>query len=626
MLTSVHISSFLKRLCLLTLICLGFSAQGQDRLIPLSQIRQEFRNTLKEKQNSKDTLSIYEKQITRLIKRGNYRIADSLLTATFNDFQKLKDTTLILQLRKKRAFMYKAQRRFPKALEEYLWLLNYYQDRQNDNELAEIYCLMAEYYRAIQDYSLMKKHLDLAEKIINSSEIKKDIKAYWIGRKGSWHTEYSGNYDSTIYYAKLSMQLAKESRAVYTEALAANELGFIYLNAQAPQDSVLKYLNHSKELLLADERYLDYVYTTNNIVRTLNQSNPTEAIRLLDEIIPLERKNNWYSALIQSLNHARYQYERVGDKEKSDRAYHDIFQARIREIQTQNEIEVNDLALTYQNQLTVKELQVQEQRAKLAEADALSNRRAFLIAVIIAILFSIISLIVFIVNRKFKKQNELLDRKSREINSANDELEKSLAQQKVLFKELNHRVKNNLSILTGLIYLQESGESDENMKNSLSNLRARIKSMALAHESLYSSEKSDQIILADYLRAIIHDVQQALGNSQNLTTKIDLPAFEMSLQQSVPLGMIMNELFTNSIKHGFKKKDHGTIDIEGKKSSSGLVINYRDDGSGYDPGKQGNTGLKLVRLLLEQLKATLEDKSSEKGFWIIMRFPPAMVK
>ena len=188
---------------------------------------------------------------------------------------------------------------------------------------------MAEYYRAYRNFDLMRVHLDMAERIIRGNTIDLDHIAYWNGRKASWHTEFTGNYDSTQHYARISAKLAKEAGDHYIQALALNELGFSIDKNGDKYDSAMNFLHQSRELLLESERYRDYVHVQNNIVLRFRDSDSIMALRILEKIIPLEEENNWYTPLSTSLTLVQHQYGIRGKTDKIDEATHKIYQARI---------------------------------------------------------------------------------------------------------------------------------------------------------------------------------------------------------------------------------------------------------------------------------------------------------
>ncbi|WP_420387254.1 sensor histidine kinase [Roseivirga sp.] len=606
----------------LTLLFSGFEMSAQG-FIPPSDVINEFKSELESSRPSQDTVQVYIHFIKRLIKRGNYSKADSILERSIQDFITLGDSALLADLYEHRAFMYKVQRRFPKSLEDYLWLKDYYQQAENQDALANTYSLLAEYYRALSDYELMYRHLLLAHDIIKENNVSKSTQAYWNSRMASWFTEYGGYPDSVDFYAKRSLALAIESGELYTQALALNELGFNDLHLRKEDSLYLTNLKKSMDIMYQLERYRDYVDVANNFARAITRSERELALQLLETIISLEEENNWYSPLITSLSLIRDQYDYLGMNEEFTQSLFRIYQARIDEIVSLNEIKVNDLALTYTNQLTEQELEIQEQKTQLAEAKAKNNQRAFEVAALVAISLSIITLIIYRFNRKISKKNRQLNLQRDQIQQSNLELEDSLSHQKLLYQELNHRVKNNLSVLTGLIYMQEIAEERDDFKQTLGTLRSRIKSMALAHENLYNIESHSKIDFQLYLEELFNELQNALVDAQKIKTTIQCQDFEFGLQQAIPVAMIINELFTNSIKHGFKGTHTGHIVIKGYFENDISTIEYSDNGCGIpNTGTEStNLGLKLVSLLLEQLDATLKDLSPKTGVHFKIQIP-----
>jgi len=614
----LHSSSFLFNLIVLLS---GFTMSAQE-FIPASKVTAEFRQELQNSPQNRDTADIYLHFIKRLIKRGNYSMADSILQRSEQSFISLGDSTLLADLYEHRAFMYKVQRRFPKSLEDYLWLKSYHENTNDQNALARIYSLLAEYYRALNEYELMYKHLMLAKGILQKHPNKSTL-AYWNGRMASWFTEYNGNVDSVDFYAKKSLELAVETGDLYTQALALNELGFNALNLKRNDSLYLGNLSKSMEIMQQLERYRDYVDVTNNYARAITRTDRKLALQLLETILTLEEENNWYSPMVTSLSLIRDQYQYLGMDKEFDESLHKIYEARIDEIRSINEIEVNDLALTYLNQLTEQELEIQEQKTELAEAKAQNNQRAFVVTAVIALSLGIITLMIYQFNRKVRKKNKQLNQQRDQIHRSNLELEESLSQQTVLYKELNHRVKNNLTLLMGLIYMQEVGEDRNDFRQTLGTLRNRIKSIALAHENLYNLESQSKINFQVYLEGLFNELQNAIVDAQKVKTKIHCPNFELDIQEAIPVAMIINELFTNSVKHGFKNVSDGKIMVKGYFDNDISIIEYRDNGCGIpkNASEKKNLGLRLISLLLEQLDATLEDLSPETGVHFKIRIP-----
>lgn len=589
------------------------------------QLMQDFRETLSQQKSlNKDTLKVYAYYLKKLVKRGNYRHADTIFNELNLRYKPINGSSDLLEIYKQRAHMYKVQRRLPKALEDYLFLKEYFENSSDQTQLAELYCLLAEYYRSIQEFDLCIKHLELASDLFKINPPRPEILAYWYSRKAAWVNEVYHSNDSVLVYANEGLRIVEQTNDAYTKSLLLNEVGFIAKSNGESRETILDYYNRSMDLLFENEYYRDYVAVVNNLATYhYLTGNLNESKRLLESIVVRSEENNWYNSLIITYDLLSGVYKDLGEIEKSNNAHEKALLRRINDTHLMTEFQVSDLAFNYEKELARKELEVQSQKTQIAQTEASSNKRAFEISVIIAVLLLLIALISFQINLKFRRKNELLSLQRDQIQSTNSELEKALEQQSLLFKELNHRVKNNLSILTGLIYLQENAESNDSFKSSLGTLRNRIKSMALAHESLYNSEGAEKIDFQEYLKQLFGELKNALSVNDNLQMNIECQVLKLGLKQAVPLAMIINELFTNSIKHGLKSSNEGIITIKASHQANDSIVEYSDNGVGFNTEYKENKslGLRLVKLLLEQLDGTLENISGSTGILLKLTIP-----
>ncbi|MBI4806719.1 MAG: response regulator [Desulfovibrio sp.] len=204
-------------------------------------------------------------------------------------------------------------------------------------------------------------------------------------------------------------------------------------------------------------------------------------------------------------------------------------------------------------------------------------------------------------------------------------LRASLAEKEVLLREVHHRVKNNLQIVSSLLSLQ-AAKSDHEMSGEFLDSQARVRAMALVHEKLYSSEDLSCINFPEYLRQLAAFLLQAYTpESTTITPDIHCPDFCLPVNSAIPCGLIINELFTNSLKHAFAGRPVGRIILRAwlKDNTANLLI--ADDGAGLRPGfdiKETETlGLQLVTNLTRQLKGSLKVSSGPGGAAFHLRFP-----
>ncbi len=218
-----------------------------------------------------------------------------------------------------------------------------------------------------------------------------------------------------------------------------------------------------------------------------------------------------------------------------------------------------------------------------------------------------------------------LYQKNRYITALNETSELRLLERNTLLKEIHHRVKNNLQIITSLLSLQSSFIDDNQVKGLFRYAQYRINSMAIVHEMLYKNSDLSRINYADYLHQLVRTLITSMKGSKNqIELKIDADDLFLNIDTSIPLGLLINEIVTNSLKYGFKNAE-GTISIEVKKLNyPNFILNIGDNGIGFPDDKNfRNTvtlGLKLIHKLALQLRGNVEKDNSKKGTHYIITF------
>lgn len=202
---------------------------------------------------------------------------------------------------------------------------------------------------------------------------------------------------------------------------------------------------------------------------------------------------------------------------------------------------------------------------------------------------------------------DITERKNSEQN-----LRRSLDEKEILLKEIHHRVKNNLQIISSLLHLQSNNikQTEEIGSDIFKESQNRIRSMALIHEKLYSSENFGEVNFKDYLQTL----SSSLIRSYRINTKVHIDAENifLNIDKSVTCGLIINELLTNSLKHAFDNSSEAQIHIKLIRQNAHHELIIRDNGRGLDENfdiENANTlGLKLVKRLTEQLEGSLDYK------------------
>ncbi len=204
------------------------------------------------------------------------------------------------------------------------------------------------------------------------------------------------------------------------------------------------------------------------------------------------------------------------------------------------------------------------------------------------------------------------------------QLERSLKEKEVLLKEIHHRIKNNLQIISSLLNLQLNYLNNEEIIGMLQSSQSRIRSMALIHEKLYKTKELSSINFGDYIKDLTTYLFKTYRNKTgSLRLELDLSEVKLDINLSISLGLILNELVTNSLRHAFPGNKPGKLNICLREDDSELLLIVADNGVGlpedFDIKKTNSLGLELVDSLVDQHKGKLEinrNGKTEFKIWV----------
>lgn len=208
---------------------------------------------------------------------------------------------------------------------------------------------------------------------------------------------------------------------------------------------------------------------------------------------------------------------------------------------------------------------------------------------------------------------DITGRKSRE-----QILKASLDEKEVLLKEIHHRVKNNMQVISSLVDLQSDAVKDPAMRGIFQDVNHRVRSMAMVHEKLYQSADLARVEFADYTKSLLGYLWQAMGTAASgIQLEMNLEPVYLPVNAAVPCGLILNELFSNALKHAFKGRRSGKVSVALHGDDQRKVhLSINDNGiglpSGMDWERSRSLGLRIVKILARQLHAEVEARN-DKG-------------
>lgn len=242
------------------------------------------------------------------------------------------------------------------------------------------------------------------------------------------------------------------------------------------------------------------------------------------------------------------------------------------------------------------------------ELEKANRQRLFLILGLVAVLL-ITGLLFWLVRTR--------NIANRELAQKNQQVQKALGEKEVLLREIHHRVKNNLQVVSSLLSLQSRQIEDPKAQEVMKEGRNRVKSMALIHQNLYQDENLVGVSAADYIEKLTQSLLYSYqGHNKDITIQSKVDQLTLDVDMIIPLGLILNELISNSLKYAFSEQESGTIDIQLKQLADGISLRVADNGKGipedFDMNNSTSLGMYLISSFAKKLNATF-DLISQSG-------------
>ncbi len=244
-----------------------------------------------------------------------------------------------------------------------------------------------------------------------------------------------------------------------------------------------------------------------------------------------------------------------------------------------------------------------------APAPYWTNRRILVVGSIFLIIA--ISGIAFWRYVSISKINTVLLRTIDERTKAEEQIKQSLREKDALLREIHHRVKNNLAVISSLLGLQAQGVTDEGLRRSLEEMQQRMKSMALVHEHLYQKKDFSRINYKDFIIDVIKELESIYHkHNGTIEIKLNIEDLTLDIDSAIPCSLIINELVTNAYKYAFPDSRSGELSISFVKEEDVYILTIKDNGIGLpkdiDYRNSNTLGLQIVNVLCKQLRGNLE--------------------
>lgn len=488
-----------------------------------------------------------------------------------------EDESVLIDILNKESFAYYTLEEYDKSAEKINRIIEIFRKEDNPRRLNLWLNNLASVYSLCGGCVSPQRRKDILKESIQYSE-----RANFTYGKGFAYKHLADVYreenklDSSMYYLnQIEVLLPEINRRDFT-ALVSIAQALIY-RRQGNNDTAIKYYTKAHDIW-------------EEIGRQKDQMDIAWNLSFLHEEKRDFKKAYKYLSTYTSLKDSLFNADNVRKIKELELSY-DFRQKQMAD-SLKNEERLNLLKVGYEYEATI------ERRSRI-----------ILIVVILAVL-----VIASLVYSNFKKQKALAGL----LKVKSDQVASELSQKELLLTEIHHRVKNNFQILSSLLELQAKGTDDPTTRNLISEGKSRVKSMALIHNQLYNTD-SLKISLQDYIRNLVVEIQRSFeGEASEVDLNID-PNYEVDVDNMVPLGLIANELITNTYKYANQHPIELRISLMQENDFS--VLEFKDNGPGlpedFDLANAKSTGIWLVSRLAMQLHGKYEYEYHEGAIFRI---------
>lgn len=442
-----------------------------------------------------------------------------------------------------------------------------------------------------------KENLDSVGKYYKNPSIKKDeLYGEYLYRLSSWYRG-KGDNNKSITLSEKAIKFGYQNNYGNVEAT-----GLLLLANTKYKKQINKKEELFKRALSIWKKCNNYMHMNFMYGELANcyvaKRKNNIAHKYLDSAISAANKINYYNSLSSSYRFKSSIYEKQKDYKKALELFKKYQSAAQKNILGKQKIEVQKIETKYNYE---KEA-IKNEALELNLSNEIKQKKNLIIGLIVVVL--LLSSLIFLAI--------MLTKKRKEIKSKNLGLTEALDKNKLLLRELNHRVNNNLALILSLVKFQYYEIDEPKYKDKFQSLEHRIKTIAAAHEQLlYSKEniEGEDYDVQEYLSKITNALIDI--STKNVQLNLDAKNIRLNIDTMLPIGILINELMSNSLKHAIFN-DVLIIDIKIKLQQPNIYITYKDSGSIFKETKNTKSlGVSIINSMVKQLRGSIQREKSE---------------
>lgn len=546
------------------------------------------------------------REVDSLVEYNRYEVAekkaDSLLLVLANQPGKREITETKLQLLFLKAKMYEKKEENDRALQILLDMIGPASSGKFYKMACRANILLALIYEKKGHYDLSLEYLNTADKIRIQHHLEELYSSILI-RRSLYHRFVTKDIDSADYYARKARVYAEKHNIAYDVAAASGMIGIYEARREKYPEAIASSLTAVRYYIKTND-YDGAALVSANISNYYGKlHNGDSALLYGDSAYIFSAKTSFRTQHVI----AKYRFQLFEANHNTDSA---LFYLK-------KTYDLRDSVVMEEEAIKIRQITEQYQNDK-KEAIIKNKNRQMILVISLLVVIAVAAVLLVRSNRKIRSQNKIISRQV-------EELMKMLDQKQMLLSELQHRVKNNLQHVISILEIQKESVDFNNIDELIRGNQNRIHSMALLHKKLHVSETVNEVELKRYVTELAELVKDSYdSHKKKVQLHITCDIEKMSIEQALPVGLIIVELVSNSMKHAFKNRGVGMIHIEitHDGSSGKKRLYYADNGKGFDFNRASSgkgLGLEIIKGLIDQLDGMVETGNTE-GFELTVVF------
>jgi len=530
-----------------------------------------------------------------------YQVSHQLYQQSMGISKQINDLTMLGKAENNFALSYYLEGKLDSALYWHLQSLDSRKKSNNKKEIAQSLNNIGLIFRLKKDYT---KAVDFYRQSLTiKKEIEDESGMLFTLLNISYAYKEARQFDSAIHYANACCNLATRLNVTkaYYEGLTNIALSY---NAMKRYRDALPLLQKTEMSKGANKDIKNYAGIIGGMAEAyVGLNNYDRAIEYANKALPLsvsgnllELTSNLHFILYQSYE-AKQNYKTALLQYKEYETYKDSL------LNEKNINSINELNTKYESQQQEKEISLLNSENKLKDESIKAKNTEIVLSILVIVLGLAVIFILINNNRKAQKNAvELLEK--------NKIITKALQEKEILLKEIHHRVKNNLQVISSLLNLQSKTIQNEKALEAIKEGRDRVRNMAFIHQNLYQDENLTGVNMKEYIEKLVESLFKSYNiEKEKIQLIYNIDDLKLDIETVIPLGLILNELIANALKYAFSNSENGALKVVLQQNDDTLFLEVSDNGSGMPEGwditQIKSLGFQIIQSFTDKLKAEL---------------------